>query len=115
MRRSAWYAVTAYSFPNASDPALKRDIRPLPGRALDTVERLAPIEFRWKKSPDGGRLHNGFSATDVRDVFGADHGAWMSGPDDNRPTGVCYNELTEVLWRAVQELADEVKELRARK
>jgi hypothetical protein len=110
----SWAAVQAYSFPNASDPALKRDIRPLPDDALDIVHRLAPISFRWKQSPDGGRLHNGFSVLDVRDVFGQDHGVWMSGPDDDHPIGVCYNELTAVLWKAVQELSAEVKELKAR-
>jgi hypothetical protein len=112
---AAWTAVCSYSFPAASDPAAKRDIQPLPGRALDTIERLAPIEFRWKQSPDGGKRHNGFSAVDVHEVFGADHGAWMGSTlDPDTPISVCYNELTAVLWRAVQELSAEVVALKAR-
>jgi hypothetical protein len=112
---NAWYAVQSYSFPASSDPALKRDIRPL-SHALDTVEKLAPVEFRWKQSPDGGRRHTGFLAPEVRDVLGADHGAWAPPLDGDKSaaTAVCYNELTAVLWKAVQELSAEVKELKAR-
>jgi hypothetical protein len=117
---NAWYQVQAFNFLNPSDRKDKTDIQDLP-RCLDLLRALKPQRFRWTNGPDEDRdkTHWGFIAQDVGAVFaGLDFGGHqIHPPDEEHPEGgesIAYNELTAVLWAAVSELADEVRELRSR-
>jgi hypothetical protein len=101
--------VTSYAYTTSSSAALKTDIEPMPPGALAQVLALAPQTYRWRDGPDTERRHHGFIAEQVRDALGADFGGYVEEGDHR---GLAYNELTAVLWRAVQELAGEVAALR---
>jgi hypothetical protein len=111
-RWSAVWAATGTI--QTSDPSLKADIKPLPS-ALPLVAAIEPIRFRWidgGASKPGKRQHWGWDAVQVRDVFGAigeDFGGHVTegGKHYLRP-----DQLVPVLWKAVQELAAEVAELK---
>jgi hypothetical protein len=82
----------------------KSDVRPF-ARGLDVVERLRPVQFRWK---DSGAADVGFAAEEVEAVepLLATYG------EDGRIEGVKYKQVTTVLVNAVQELTRENEELR---
>ena len=65
---------------------------------------------------EGKRTHWGFLATDVRDVFaktGMDFAGYVKDADGTHH--IRPDQLIPVLWKAVQELADEVDALKAKK
>jgi hypothetical protein len=101
---NAWAFVYANNFTNPSDPRLKQDIEPVPP-SLDRVRALSPITYRWRQGIDTKRRHHGFSADDVRDVLGEDFGGYIHNREDDTKA-IVYNELTAVLWKAVQELIE---------
>jgi hypothetical protein len=113
----AWAQVASYWFNTVSARALKSDIAPLGAGALDNVLALSPQTFYWKEEGTltGGervkrKLHTGFIADEVASVFGKDFGGYDKSKDGHE--GIAYPELVAVLWRAVQELAAEVRELK---
>ena len=129
---TSWYQVCGYVIQTLSDGREKTDIDDLPS-CLDLVVALKPKRFRWKNCPDYDRwrLHWGFIAQDVgaeMEARGYDFsgGAPVYKPtdipslvppvitSDDPPRGLNYSAMTAVLWKAVQELAAEVAELRAR-
>jgi len=89
--------VTAYS-----DARLKHDVQKF-GNALDTVERLRGVRFKWNRDGSSGV---GFIAQEVEEVLPelVLHGEHMS---------VAYGNMTAVLVEAVKELRAEVRALRA--
>jgi hypothetical protein len=114
---NAWNAVYSYAFTNASDPAEKSNIEVARERllqdALARVDALRPITFNWKHERDDAPKHFGFSATDVHAVMGDDFAGWMKDEKSGRQF-ISYNDLTAVLWAAVQELSAQVQDLRRR-
>lgn len=116
----AWAQVASYWMNTVSDARLKQDIDRPPEGALAAVAALSPVQYRWRKSEPGDdplqreisetgpRLHRGFLAQDVREVLGEEFGGWS---EENGVQGLDYNELTAVLWQAVQELAARVEAL----
>lgn len=58
--------LTAQSYTNTSDRNLKKDIAPFVG-ASDIVDKLVPVNFRWKKGDD--RLVIGLIAQEVEKVL----------------------------------------------
>jgi hypothetical protein len=107
---AAWSGVTSYAYTTSSSAALKTDIEPMPPGALAQVLALAPQTYRWRDGPDTERRHHGFIAEQVRDALGTDFGGYVEEGDHR---GLAYNELTAVLWRAVQELAAQVAALKS--
>jgi hypothetical protein len=128
-----WRNVFSYNFATESDPAKKRDIAPVPEVCLELVNAIRPSTFKWRNPgtlDDHGQpmdadhpfanTHWGFMQPDVMNV--------MNDPDRKLPVfggayidkmfGVKilqYNELVAVLWQAVRELSDKVKQLEATK
>lgn len=109
---NAWQYVCTYNVYNPSDISHKTDLADLPD-CLPFVTRLKPQRFKFTNGPDDDRdvTHWGFVAQDVEAVIG-------SGKDfgghriDHGERVISYQELTAVLWRAVQELAAEVAALK---
>lgn len=102
---STWGAGT-----NVSDRRQKRNIRPTKEAGLPMIDKLRVVDFEWKKKSrmwDGGKRHTGFIAQEV--------GALI--PDAMTETdGLCFlhkEEIVPYLVKAVQELAEEVRTLRA--
>jgi phage baseplate assembly protein V len=106
----AWYNVVSYNFSNASDIRHKTDITDLP-ECLPLVEALSPQRFRWKHGNDRDVTHWGFVAQDVEAAMtGHEFGGHRI--DRRGEQSIAYHELTAVLWKAVQELASQVEELK---
>jgi hypothetical protein len=110
---NAWYQVAAYNFPNQSDLREKTNLADLPD-CLDLVRSITPQRFRWKKTPrqDRGKMHWGFVAQHVgaaMDAAGHEFGDHVIDRDHHM---LNYSGLTAVLWKAVQELAEEVAVLK---
>jgi hypothetical protein len=106
----AWYGVMSYSFPAPSDAKYKTDFDDLP-TCLDLVQAISPQRYRFHSAPaeERHRVHWGFVAQDVEAVM-AQRGHDFSGGHriDNGNHALCYNDLIAVLWKAVQELSEEV-------
>ena len=73
-----WYSTTGHnrvyasSFKTTSDSTLKRNIRSLPGGALNKVLGLRPVSFKYKDEPDTlnrGRQSLGLIAQEVEAVI----------------------------------------------
>jgi hypothetical protein len=106
----SWAAMSAYGYGNPSSRAQKTDIQPI-DHALDAVMKLKPVGFYWKNEPvldpDGTtdrKYHSGFIADEVAGVFGNHAGVYRT---DGEHEAIYYHELVAVLWRAVQELAEQ--------
>lgn len=95
-----------------SDRSLKKDIEPLPD-TLGIVAALNPVSFR---RVDGGDVtHCGFLADEVKTAMAMmvpGFAGYVKGDDGIE--GLRPDQLIPVLWRAVQELATLVAELKGR-
>tara|TARA_R110000822_G_C15304111_1_gene492206 strand:- start:792 stop:1652 length:861 start_codon:yes stop_codon:yes gene_type:complete len=87
--------VTAYS-----SAAAKCDIETLTG-ALDQVEKLRGVSFRWKDR-DEDRKTMGFIMEEVAEAV----------PELARDTGVMYQNTVSLLVEAIKELRAEIRELK---
>jgi hypothetical protein len=105
--------VSSYAFVNASDPALKTDIKDAPANALAAVAALSPKTYKWKAGTETEKTHWGFLAPQVQNVMGKDFGGWIAGEKPGQQA-LAYHELTAVLWAGVQELIAKVEVLSAK-
>jgi hypothetical protein len=133
-------ATTTYAFgavQNRSDIRDKADIRAT-RLGLDFIEKLRPVDFKWDyrddyfdydeegnlvKLPKDGtkkrtRYHHGLIAQDVKQVcdeLGLDFGGYQDHAVNNGcdVKTIGYEELIAPLIKAVQELSEEVKTLKA--
>ena len=107
----AWNTVTTYNIYNPSDISHKTDLQDLP-ECLPFVNKIKPQRYRFTNDPTeyGNDTHWGFIAQDIEAAF-ADHD-FAGHRIQNGEHLIAYNELTAVLWRAVQELAAEVAALK---
>jgi hypothetical protein len=108
---NAWGQCAAYWFNNPSSRSEKDDIVPLSSGALDQVLALRPVTFLWKRGENRKR-HSGFIADEVAAVMGEDFGGYEK--DEKGREGIAYHELTAVLWKACQEMAERIANLEAR-
>lgn len=104
----AWSNVYAFAYPGSSSRGYKTDIASVSG-ALDKVMALRAVEFRWRGGRDTERVHTGFIADEVAAVMGEDWGGYHRNGEHE---AVDRTELVGVLWKAVQELAAQVQEMR---
>jgi hypothetical protein len=108
----SWFQVSSHIYNTTSDPAQKADIAPVPAGMLAQVIAIAPCSYRWKTDAPDAPKRWGFLAPDVAQAMGPD----FAGAARDEESGVftlAYNDLTAVLWRAVQELKAELDELKA--
>jgi hypothetical protein len=110
----AWIGCSAYQYPNPSDASLKTDFADLP-TCLDIVQALTPQRYRYHSAPneEKHRVHWGFIAQDVEAVM-TQRGHDFSGGHriDRGIHALDYTRLIAVLWKAVQELTEEVASLK---
>jgi hypothetical protein len=119
---NSWSNVWSYVYTTASDGREKRDFHDLPD-CLNLVKTIKPQRFRWKYGPtdyERERVNWGFVAQDVGAAM-TDAGHEFSGHRIERghrtqrdSHALEYNQLTAVLWKAVQELSAELETLKAR-
>lgn len=77
---------------------------------LKFVNSLKPTRFVWK---DGGvREHHGFLAQEVEQVLAGRDFAGLIKDKETGRYGLRYNEFISVLTKAIQELSEEVKDLK---
>lgn len=116
---------------NSSDEGMKEGMDESPALGMNLVEKLPAMSFKWK---DGYRRHYGWSAQSLRNKLtelgvSTDDFAGFIDPSVNpenpeeyearvaegNPPGLAIRsgELTAVLWEAVRELNQRVKELEA--
>lgn len=105
-----WNLVTATTVTQVSDPRLKKDIQKIPA-ALALVLAIPPKTYRFKTEPNDGRVHWGFLTTDVQETMGKGFAGVVTDGNPDHMQSLNYNEMIAILWRAVQELSDEVAEL----
>lgn len=98
-------SLSAPTVTQTSDGRLKTDIQPITN-ALDRVQRLHGVFYRWKSNPDGDRS-TGLIAQDVEVAIPE-----AVGQSDDHLT-VAYGSLVGLLVEAIKELRAEVAELRA--
>ena len=115
---NAWANVVSYIYTTQSDIRLKSDIAELPD-CLDLVQSIEPKQYKYNnaRDEDKDRVHWGFVAQDVAAAMqsaGHEFGGHVVGDDDEQTQGLSYSDLTAVLWKAVQELAGELAELKAK-
>lgn len=119
----AYSGVCSYVWHTASDRRLKSDIADLPD-CLGLVEAISPKRYRHKDAPavpqinsTGKERHWGFIADEVGRVMqdagygGEAFGGFVDRAGDDGAQALNYNELTAVLWKAVQELSAKVATL----
>lgn len=103
---------TTSTFTGSSDARLKTNIANFD--ALDVIQKMKPVSFEWKSNP--GKRDRGFVAQELYDVVpeavsvGGDE--LTESGDLKNPWGIDYGRLTPVLARAIQQLHDEIKQLR---
>ena len=106
--RAANDIVAYYSF---SDERLKTDIKPLANN-LDKVLKLEPVEYRWKDGGRDGKKEIGLVAQQVEKIVPEVVREQERINDDTKYKQVDYEHLVSVLIGAVQELKEEIEELK---
>jgi hypothetical protein len=107
----AWAGVESYNFFQKSDPSLKRDIEPVPSGCLDLVNAIKPQRYKYNLEVDEDRTHWGFMADEVGEVMTKAGHRFDGARLADGSASLAYNEMTAVLWAAVQELTARVKTL----
>lgn len=110
----AWAGVESYAYFTKSDPALKRDIAPVPRGCLGLVSAIEPKTYKLNLKTDNDKTHWGFLAPEIGEAMRR-AGFKFDGvrTEGDAPSALAYNELIAVLWSAVQELTARVKALEA--
>jgi hypothetical protein len=102
---------TSVAYNTTSDKRLKTNVQDF--SALSIIENMEPISFEFKK--ELGRTFHGFLAQDLYEVYPE---AVTKGSNDNvenpeTPWSMDYGKLTPVCIKGIQELRDQIEELRA--
>ncbi len=90
-----------------SDRRLKKDITGIE-RALDRINATRPVSYSWKSENKDQKTHYGFIAQEVEQVIPS-----VVHTDDEGMKSVAYTELIAWNTKAIQELSEENKKLRA--
>ena len=104
--RGYWNSTSLYAqeVTLTSDIAIKEDIEDIP-YGLDTIMQLQPKRYKRK---DTGRTEIGFVAQDMQKVIPE----LVPAVAEDELLGITYPKLTAALVKAVQELKQEVEELK---
>ena len=102
-----WSSVWAVSgVINSSDATLKTNISNSP-YGLEEVMQMNPVQYNWKTNPNED-LQIGFLAQDIQKIIPEA----VVVPANGDPLGMKYTELIPVLVKAIQELRNEITELK---
>lgn len=105
-----WNNIYCVAVTQSSDPRLKKHIH-FAGSALGAVNSLPVRTYRFKTEGDDDPVHWGFLTTEVEEVMGQQFAAVKTGDDPDHTQTLAYTEMIGVLWRAVQELTDIVRNM----
>lgn len=102
------YATTAGGA--LSDERHKEKIKTLEFSALETLSKMRPVTFFWKKVEDDGMKGEqiGFIAQEVEKVLPQ---VVLTQNNEEKTKGIKYDEIVPVLTKAIQELSNENKKL----
>lgn len=106
-------AGTQINYATSSDYRLKKDVAPMTG-ALEKLSLLKPVTYTWKRNGVQGQ---GFIAHELQQVCPQAVTGEKDAVDENGEPiyqGVDASKLVAILTAAIQELAAEVKALKAR-
>jgi hypothetical protein len=101
----------------SSDGTLKYNIQPT-NLGLDFINDLNPVSYKWKDETSGTSTHYGIIAQDVVSTlknYGIDSLDDFAGITYNKESGkysAGYTEFIPILMKAIQELSEEIKELK---
>ena len=98
------------SIESTSDIRLKTDIKD-EIKGLDFIQTLKPVTYKWKDGRDKLTYH-GFIAQDIENVDLSDNDSLRYINENTGYEGVDYISLVPILVKAIQELKQEVNELR---
>jgi len=91
----------------ASDIRLK-NVLDIPVQGLETIDKMTPIKYNLKNDEDETpKTHLGFSAQELLELVPE-----VVGQDGDGYYNVSYGKLVPVLVKAIQELTEEVRELK---
>ncbi len=91
----------------SSDIRLKNEL-PFTVQGLEAVDKLRPIKYTLKSDEDENpKVRLGFSAQEVLEIIPE-----VVSTDDEGYHAVAYQKLVPVLVKAIQELTEEVRELK---
>ena len=100
-------STNAYAFLYTSDKRLKTDITPLKD-ATSRLMQVQPVNFRYLRDGRDGRLHIGFIAQDMEQVYPEAVYTDISGMKQ-----IDYPALVAPLWQAIREVKSENDTLKA--
>tara|TARA_Y100000004_G_C8912702_1_gene411667 strand:- start:560 stop:1225 length:666 start_codon:yes stop_codon:yes gene_type:complete len=102
--------INAVDFNATSDMTLKENIRPLDS-VIDLIDEIKTYKFNWKESK-GGKESIGVLAQELLHILPTAVG--KNNSNEKEHMTVNYNHLTSVLIKAVQELSEQVRELKTK-
>ena len=96
-----------------SDKRLKTKIKKVDYSALEIVNDIPIVKYEWKH--DNKQVAAGFIAQDIENIKNQEVASKLvhGFKDDSIEKSIDPNQLTAILWKAVQELSAEVKDLKA--
>jgi hypothetical protein len=104
---------TSTSYTTTSDYRLKKDVKPM-FNAIEKVKQLKPVTYKWKLDNSNSQ---GFIAHELQEVFPeAVVGKKDEIDEDKKPKyqGIDTSFLVATLVKAIQELKEELDELKAK-
>jgi len=99
------------AFASFSDKRLKKDIKPLTNN-LNKICKLNPIEYKWRDNYRDGKTEIGLIAQEVEKIIPEVVRENKRIGDDTSYKQVDYEHLTATLIGAIQELKQEVEQLK---
>lgn len=98
--------ITCVSLTETSSERYKTNIQPL-STQLSNINNLNPVTFEWKDDREEG-IQLGLIAEEVYKIIPE-----AVAIKDNKPEAIAYTKLVPILIKAVQELKQEIEELKA--
>lgn len=94
-----------------SDARFKQHVRPLEMNCLDLIAKLNPVTYTWKEVKDRGMegTQIGFIAQELETIL---PGTVVTADDAEKTKGVKYIELIPIYAKAIQELQQQMEDLR---
>ena len=104
-----WRTVYSINALNTSDRNEKKNISGS-DLGLSFINSLNPVKYNWVWDNDDSPIHYGLIAQEVNEIASNENVAIVHKENDN--WSMAYNELISPMIKAIQELSDEVNQLK---
>jgi hypothetical protein len=104
-----WRTVYSINALNTSDRNEKKNISSS-DLGLNFINSLNPVKYNWVWDNDDSPIHYGLIAQEVNEIASNENVAIVHKENDN--WSMAYNELISPMIKAIQELSDEVNQLK---